>query len=243
MAFLRALLAEFTGTAFLLATVVGSGIMANRLDGSNVCLLVLCVSFATGAVLTALIFAFNSLSTHFNPAVTLVSLLRKEISLNKAIPYIVFQCLGACLGTLLANVMFDLPAAQLSETVRYGTGQWLGEAVATFGLIGVILGTARSNAAAIPFAVSFYVAGAIFFTSSSCFANPAVTLARVFTATPTGIAALSVAPYVLAEVGAAILACYFFGFLFAAPTQEAQKSDVEALDRALKNSPDLEVVR
>ena len=244
MAFLRALIAEFLGTAFLLATVVGSGILANRLDASNLCLLVLTVAISTGGVLTALIFAFSSISTHFNPAVTLVSTLRKELSWKMAIPYIVVQCLGACFGTVLANLMFDLPAAQLSETVRYGAGQWLGEVIATFGLIGVILGTARSNPSAIPFAVAFYVTGAILFTSSTCFANPAVTLARVFTATPTGIAALSVAPYVVAQIGAAIAACYFFGFLFAEPKKaEAKNNDIEALDRALKNSPDAEPVR
>ncbi|MBX9568950.1 MAG: aquaporin family protein [Candidatus Obscuribacterales bacterium] len=242
MAFLRALLAEFVGTAFLLATVVGSGIMAKNLDASNVCILVLCVALATTGVLTALIFAFGSISTHFNPAVTLVTALRKEIAWKKAIPYIVVQCLGAIFGTILTNMMFDLPAAQISDTVRYGAGQWLGEAIATFGLIGIILGTVRNNAAAVPFAVSFYVGGAIFFTSSTCFANPAVTIGRVFTATPTGIDPLSVAPFVLTQIGAAIVACYFFGFLFAQPKAKVQASEIEALDRALKNSPDAEPV-
>lgn len=244
MAFLRALIAEFLGSAFLLATVVGSGILAQRLDSSNLCLLVLTVAISTGGVLTAIIFALSTVSTHFNPAVTLVTALRKEISWKKAIPYIVIQCLGAIFGTVIANLMFELPAAQLSETVRSGPGQLLGEAIATFGLIGVILGTARTNPAAIPIAVPFYVTGAILFTSSTCFANPAVTLARVFTATPTGISALSATPYILVQFASAIVACYFFGFLFAQPSSKIKKAaKIEALDRALKNSPDPELVR
>lgn len=232
MCTVRSLVAEFLGTALLLGAVVGSGILAHRLDMGNVALAVLCVSFATGAVLSATIFAFGHISAHFNPAVTLVSALRRELAWSKVLPYIVAQLAGAVVGVLLSNLMFELPALSISETVRSGPGQWLGEFIATFALIGIILGCARSNPAAIPIAVPFYVSGAIFFTSSTCFANPAVTIARIFTNSLTGIEPHSVLPYIVFQIAGALAATAVFGWLFSnekksEPEKTVNRSELE----------------
>ena len=232
----RLLVAEFIGTAFLLAAVVGSGILAHGLDQGNIALSVLCVSFATMGTLCALIFAFGSISAHFNPIVTLVCAFRREIPRAHVLPYICIQIAGAIAGVAITNLMFGLPALQISDTTRSGPGIWLGEFIATFGLIGIILGCGKSNPAATPIAVPLYVAGAIFFTSSTCFANPAVTIARVFTATLTGIEPGSVGAFVAFQLIGAAVACKLFSWLFAADSKSQDKSTVEALDRALKSN-------
>ena len=225
----RALACEFIGTAFLLATVVGSGALAHKLDAGNVAVTVSSVAIATGCVLVALILSLGSISCQLNPIVTLASAIRRELSWKMVAPYLVAQVAGGIFGTVVANLMFDLPAVVLSTTARTGSGQWIGEIVATFGLLGVIFGTARANVKAVPIAVGCYVAGAIWFTSSTCFANPAVTVARIFTDTICGIRALDVLPFIAAQLGGMTLALAFFGWLYA-------ESDDEKLARELREA-------
>ena len=211
----RALVAEFLGTAFLLIAVCGSGALAHSLDQGNVALSVLCVAFATGTALCALILTFGAVSAHFNPVVTITAALRREFPWAKVLPYVDCQVAGAIFGVIIANLMFGLPAVTISDTARTGAGQWLGEVVATFGLLGVIFGCGKSKPDALPFAVPAYVAAAIYFTSSTCFANPAVTIARIFTNTLTGILPAHVPAYIFAQLIGAALACGVFGWLFA----------------------------
>lgn len=235
MALSRALIAEFFGTAFLLATVVGSGALAERLAQGNVALCVLCVAFATGMVLYALIQCFATVSAHFNPAVTLVTCLRREFDWRNLLPYWAAQLAGACAGVVVANLMFDLPVAAISSTIRGGLdhpGQWLGEIVATFGLIATIIGVGKTDAKAVPFAVSAYVAGAICFTSSTCFANPAVTISRILTGTLTGIAPSCVPGFIIAQMIGALLAVAIFGWLFR--TSEVPNKTVARLEELVK---------
>jgi glycerol uptake facilitator-like aquaporin len=211
----RALVAEFLGTAFLLIAVCGSGALAHSIDQGNIALSVLCVAFATGTTLSALILTFGALSAHFNPIVTLTSALRKEFAWARVAPYIATQVAGAIFGVIISNLMFDLPPIVISQTARASSGLWLGEVVATFGLLGVIFGCGKSKPEALPFAVPAYVAGAIYFTSSTCFANPAVTIARIFTNTLTGILPEHAPAYIVAQFVGAALACGVFGWLFA----------------------------
>ncbi len=225
----RALAAETLGTAFLLATVVGSGALADKLDLGNLAVSVLCVAFATGAVLIALIAAFGSISAHFNPIVSLVSALRGEFKWKLVAPYIVAQIIGAILGVVVANLMFDLPAVTISTTARSGMGQWLGEFVASFGLIGIILGSARSNSNT-GIAVPAYVAGAIYFTSSTCFANPAVTIGRIFTGTLTGIVPADVPAFILSQLVGALCAAFVFGWLFSSDKGEEQTAAGQSIE-------------
>ena len=183
------LLAEALGTGFLLATVVGSGIMAQRLAGGNGALALLCNTLPTGAILTVLILTFGPLSgAHFNPAVTIAFALRREISWPEAGVYIVMQIIGAIAGVLAAHLMFELPLWEVSNHVRAGPGQWLAEFVATFGLLVTILGCLARTPAAIPYAVGLYITSAYWFTASTSFANPAVTIARSLSDTFAGIA-------------------------------------------------------
>ncbi len=184
----KRLLAELIGTFFLLATVVGSGIMAETLAGGNVAIALLGNTIATGAILVVLILVFGTLSgAHFNPAVTLVFLIRKEITPRDAIAYIAVQIFAGLLGVIAAHVMFDQPVMQLSNTLRTGPGQWVAEAIATFGLIMTILGCIRFRAEAVPYAVGLYITAGYWFTASTSFANPAVTIARAFSDTFSGI--------------------------------------------------------
>lgn len=236
----RALVAETLGTAFLLATVVGSGALADKLDLGNLAVTVLCVAFATGAVLIALIAAFSSISAHFNPIVTLVCASRGEFNWKLVAPYIVAQVAGAVLGVVAANLMFDLPAITISTTARTGMGQWIGEFIATFGLIGIILGSARSNSNT-GIAVPAYVAGAIYFTSSTCFANPAVTIARMFTNTLTGIVPADVPSFILAQLAGGLCAALVFGWLFAAEAKNIEENRVSDLDPEVEAELELEV--
>ena len=231
----RVLVAECIGSAFLLMVVVGSGILADKLNGgANLALSVLCVAFATGGVLYALITSLGAVSAHFNPAVTLVSAFRRELSWSLVLPYIVSQILGACLGVIMANLMFDLPAVTISQTARHASGQYLGEFIAIFGLLGTIFGTARHRPEAVPAAVAAYVAGAIYFTSSTCFANPAVTTARTLTGTLTGICPADVAAYVAFQVLGALSAMVVFGWLFKAEDGEIEKIRRELTEEELR---------
>ena len=204
---MRAALDEAIGTALLLAVVVGSGIMGERLAQGNVALALLANSLATGFALVALITAFATRSgAHFNPVVTLAFALRAGFPWRQVPAYIVAQFLGAVLGVLAAHAMFDLSLLQLSPTVRTGFGQWWSEVVATFGLILVVLSCGRDRPWSAPVAVGAYIAAAYWFTASTSFGNPAVTLARGFTATFSGIQLSGVPAFILAQLAGAGLA-------------------------------------
>jgi len=231
------LVAEFIGTAFLLITVCGSGMLAHSLDQGNIALSVLCVAISTGCALCALILTFGHISAHFNPIVTLTAALRKDFAWSRVVPYVGAQVAGAIFGVLIANLMFDLPAIQIAATARSSPGLWLGEIVATFGLLGVIFGCGKAKPEAIPFAVPAYVAAAIYFTSSTCFANPAVTIARIFTDTLTGIQPAHVPAYIVAQLVGAVLACTVFGWLFADDKSDEVGEKSEHID-ALKKAVD-----
>lgn len=210
----RALAAETLGTAILVATVVGSGIMAERLT-SDVGLALLANTIPTGLILFVLITVLAPLSgAHFNPAVTAVFALRGDIGWSVAMRYIVLQVAGALLGCVLAHLMFDLPALQLSTHTRSGPSQLLSEAVAAFGLVLVILGGLRASAGAVPALVGGYIAAAYWFTASTSFANPAVTIARALTDTFSGIRPLDAPGFIVAQLVGALLALALAGWLF-----------------------------
>ena len=204
--FSRRLVAECLGTALLLATVVGSGIMAERLAGGNVALALLGNTIPTGAILFVLITMLGPVSgAHFNPAVTLAFWMRREIKLNEALAYVGVQIIGAIMGTLVAHAMFEEILLQISANIRNGPAQWLSESVATFGLVATILGTLRWRPEAVPTAVGLYITAAYWFTASTSFANPAVTIARSLTDTFSGIAPENAPGFILMQfVGAAI---------------------------------------
>jgi glycerol uptake facilitator-like aquaporin len=211
---LRKLTAEWIGTFSLLATVIGSGIMAERLAGGNVAIALLGNTIPTGAILVVLILVFGPISgAHLNPAVTLTFAIRREISVKNSVLYVLAQILGGISGVLVAHVMFDNLLIDPSTTVRTGFGQWVGEFVATFGLVGTILGCLKSRAEAIPFAVGLYITAAYWFTSSTSFANPAVTIARGFSNTFAGIQPVDIAAFVGVQLLAACLATFFFKWL------------------------------
>jgi glycerol uptake facilitator-like aquaporin len=193
--------AEFLGTAFLLAAVVGSGIMAARLAGGNAALALLCNTIATGAILTVLILTLGPVSgAHFNPAVSLAAALRGDMTAQATAVYIGAQLSGAILGVWAAHLMFELPVLQISLTTRTGAGQWLAEATATFGLLLTILGCSARSPAAIPYAVGLYITSAYWFTASTSFANPAVTIARSLSDTFAGIAPAGVTAFIAAQL-------------------------------------------
>jgi glycerol uptake facilitator-like aquaporin len=204
----RKLAAEFVGTALLLATVVGSGVMGERLSGGNTAIALLANALATGAILYALIAAMGSFSgAHFNPAVTLTAAWLGKLPWRQAGPYIVVQVVAAFIGVATAHWMFELPAFFASQHARSGPAQVLSEAVATFGLITVILNCARWKPGVIPAAVGTYITAAYWFTSSTSFANPAVTLARSFTDTFSGIRPADAPAFIAAQLfGAAVAA-------------------------------------
>ena len=204
--FSRRLVAECLGTALLLATVVGSGIMAERLAGGNVALALLGNTIPTGAILFVLITMLGPVSgAHFNPAVTLAFWMRREIKLNEALAYVGVQIIGAIMGTLVAHAMFEEILLQTSTNIRNGPAQWLSEGIATFGLVATILGTLRWRPEAVPTAVGLYITAAYWFTASTSFANPAVTIARSLTDTFSGIAPENAPGFILMQfVGAAI---------------------------------------
>jgi glycerol uptake facilitator-like aquaporin len=207
-------MAEWLGTFSLLATVVGSGIMAERLADGNIAIALLGNTIPTGAILVVLIMVFGPISgAHFNPAVTLTFAIRNEIPVTESFLYVATQVIGGICGVLVAHIMFDNPLFDPSTTLRTGLGQWVGEFVATFGLIGTILGCIRARPEAVPFAVGLYITAAYWFTSSTSFANPAVTIARGFSNTFSGINPANVAAFVTVQLIAAILATFFFRWL------------------------------
>jgi glycerol uptake facilitator-like aquaporin len=204
---IRRLFAEALGSFFLFATVVGSGIMAEQLAGGNVAVALLGNTLATGAMLFVLITMLGPVSgAHFNPAVSLVMRLRGDCCWNGLAATVAVQVGAGILGVWAAHAMFDLPILQLSTHARTGAGQWLGEIIATFGLILTIVGTARHRPGAVPASVALYIAAAYWFTSSTSFANPAITVARSFSDSFAGIAPGDVPGFVLAQLTGALAA-------------------------------------
>lgn len=212
----RKLMAEWLGTFSLLATVIGSGIMAERLAGGNIAIALLVNTIPTGAILIVLITIFGPISgAHFNPAVTLSFLMRREIAPTMAGLFVLSQIFGGICGVFAAHIMFDNPLIDPSTTARTGIGQWAGEFVATFGLVGTILACIKARPDFVASAVGLYITAAYWFTSSTSFANPAVTIARGFSNTFAGINPSHVLTFVLAQLIAAGLATVFLGWLLA----------------------------
>ena len=218
----RNLVAECVGTALLLAAVVGSGIMGERLAGGNVAIALLANTIATGAALVAIILAFGRISgAHLNPAVTLADASHGGLPGRAVAPYVVAQIVGALLGVVSAHAMFGEPAFAWSQHSRQGPAQMFSEFVATFGLMSVIWGTVRSRATAVPFAVGAYITAAYWFTASTSFANPAVTVARALTNTFSGIRPADVPAFVIAQLTGAFAATLLFRWLVPALPQAA----------------------
>jgi glycerol uptake facilitator-like aquaporin len=211
---LRRLATEFTGTALLLATIIGSGIMAETLSGGNVAIALLANTIATSAMLYVLITAFGPLSgAHFNPVVTMVFALRRDITARDGLAYAAAQTLGAILGVLAAHLMFAEPVLQFSSHVRSGGAQWFSESVASFGLVLTILLTLKTRADAVPVAVALYIAAAYWFTASTSFANPAVTLARAFSDTFAGIRLIDAPLFMVAQILGALAAWLYCAWI------------------------------
>jgi glycerol uptake facilitator-like aquaporin len=211
----RRLFAEALGSFLLFATVIGSGIMGDSLAGGNVAVALLGNTIATGAMLYVLIAMLGPVSgAQFNPAVSLVMALREELAWRELVPYVAAQLVGGVLGVWAAHAMFDLPIIQFSQHSRTGTGQWLGEVIATFGLVLTILGTLRHRPAAVPVSVALYITAAYWFTSSTSFANPAITLARSLSDTFAGIAPHDVPGFVVAQLAGALSAHFTARLLF-----------------------------
>jgi len=217
----RAVLVEGLGSLLLFATVIGSGIMAERLAGGNAAIALLGNTLATGAMLFVLITMLGPVSgAHMNPAVTLVMRLRGHIRTDAALAYVAAQLTGGILGVWLAHLMFDLPVLQLSTKLRDGQGQWVSEAVATFGLVLTILGTARMRPDNLPVSVAIYIVAAYWFTSSTSFANPAITVARSLSDSFAGIAPSCVPAFVAAQIVGAVAAHLASGIIFPAALRE-----------------------
>jgi glycerol uptake facilitator-like aquaporin len=215
MTLARCAAAEGLGTGLLLATVIGSGIMAAKLSDGNGALALLCNTLPTGAILVVLIQMFGPVSgAHFNPAVSVAFALRRELSWNVTILYIICQVIGAVLGAWLAHLMFELPVWQVSTHVRTGTGQWLAEGVATFGLILSILGCLSCAPASVPYVVGLYITAAYWFTASTSFANPAVTVARSLSNTFAGIAPSGVLAFIVAQMAGALIGVGLGGWIW-----------------------------
>ena len=218
----RRLAAEGLGTGMLVATIVGSGIMAERLAGGNEALALLCNTIPTAAILVVIVAIFAPLSgAHFNPAVSIVFAIRRDLSAGDLAPYIAAQCAGAILGAVVAHLMFDLAPLAIGDNGRNGPSQWLSEVMATFALVTAILGGIRYAPAAVPWLVGLVIAAAYWFTASTSFANPAVTLARGFTTTFSGIALVDVPGFAVAEIAGALLAAAVAAFLFSRPPKAA----------------------
>ncbi len=216
----RQLTAEALGTALLVGTVVGSGIMADSLSDDTAVSL-LGNTIPTGAILFVLITIFGPVSgAHFNPAVTMVFALRRDIAVRVACSYVVVQILGGIVGSLIAHAMFELPVIQFSNTVRTGNAQWLAEIVATFGLIAAIFGGLKYRPSAVPALVGFYITAAYWFTASTSFANPAVAIGRGLTDTFSGIRPLDVPAFIAAQLMGALLCLWLTNWLFAEQTDD-----------------------
>ena len=223
----RRLAAEALGTAMLVATVVGSGIMADRLT-DDTALALLGNTIPTGAILVVLITIFGPISgAHFNPAVTLVFALRRDIAGGMALFYAVAQIAGGILGAVLAHAMFDIALVQFSQTARTGQGQWIAEAVATFGLVLTILAGIRHRADAVAWLVGLYITAAYWFTASTSFANPAVAIARGFSDTFSGIRPVDVPLFIAAQCAGALLAMALAGWLLAEPQNRPSPEPAE----------------
>ena len=217
----RRLVAEMLGTCLLVAAVVGSGIMADRLTDDSA-LALLGNTLSTGAMLVVLITILGPISgAHFNPVVSMVSLLRRNLPIGDAAGYVIAQLAGGMLGTVLAHAMFEVPLLQASVTVRTGGSQWLAEAVATFGLLATILGGMAFARNAVPWLVGLYITAAYWFTASTSFANPAVTIARAMTDSFSGIRPLDVPAFIAAQVAGALVATVLMGWLLK-PTEIKQ---------------------
>ena len=220
----RILAAEFLGTMFLLATVIGSGIMAERLADGNLAVALLGNTIPTGAILYVLITIFGPVSgAHFNPAVTIAFLLRRDIQFTRAVHFMFVQVAGAICGAFLAHFMFDMPILQLSENLRSGSPQWGSEFVATFGLLMVIFGGLRWRPDTVPMLVGLYITAAYWFTSSTSFANPAVTFARSLTDSFSGILPAHATGFILAQLAAAVVAPVVLGWLFAETNDDTDR--------------------
>jgi glycerol uptake facilitator-like aquaporin len=210
----RRVCAEFVGTAFLVAAVVGSGIMGERLAAGNVAIALLANTIATGAALVVLILTFGPISgSHLNPAVTLADALEGGIPWAETLPYILAQILGGISGAIVAHLMFGLPIVSLSQHARFGPPQWFSEFVATFGLLSVIWGCSRTRSSVVPFAVGAYITSAYWFTASTSFANPAVTVARCLSDTFAGIRPIDVPWFVTAQFAGGFAATIMFRWL------------------------------
>lgn len=219
------LTAEFLGTAFLVAAVVGSGVMGDRLANGNVAIALLANTIATGAALVAIILAFGPISgAHLNPAVTLADAIERGLSWSHASQYAVVQVLGGVTGAVAAHLMFGLSPISLSQHVRTGPAQFLSEFIATFGLVSVIWGCLRARAEAVPFAVGAYITSAYWFTASTSFANPAVTIARSLSDTFAGIRPADAPLFILAQVLGALAATFLFRWLV--PSLSSAAKDV-----------------
>jgi glycerol uptake facilitator-like aquaporin len=217
------LCAEFLGSAFLLATVIGSGIMGERLSGGNVAIALLGNTLPTGAILFVLITMFGPISgAYFNPAVTAVFAWRKELPPTEAVNFVLAQVLGAIVGVLAAHLMFEENVLQISSKLRAGPAQWFSEWVAAFGLVMTILLTLKAKPAAVAASVGLYITAAYWFTASTSFANPAVTIARTFSNTFAGIRPHDVAPFIIAQLVGAMVAAYVCRWLV--PAQHALAS-------------------
>ena len=210
----RKLAAEFIGTAFLLATVVGSGIMAENLAGGNVAIALLGNTIPTGAILVVLITMLGPISgAHFNPAVTLVFLIKKVLTKREALFYVAIQIAAGLIGVWVAHLMFEESLFQTSDKIRTGGAQWFSEGVATFGLIFTILATLRVREEAVAISVGLYITAAYWFTASTSFANPAVTIARGFSNTFAGIRPQDIPWFITAQLLAAVCALVFCNWL------------------------------
>jgi glycerol uptake facilitator-like aquaporin len=217
----RRLTAELLGTWLLVTTVVGSGIMAESLADGNLAIALLANAIATGAILVVLILMFSSISgAHFNPAVSFAFLLRGDLALATATLYVLAQIAGGLLGSITAHLMFELDVLQFSTRVRSGGGQWFAEFIAAFGLVATILATVRFRPDAVAYAVGLFITAGYWFTASTSFANPAVAIARAFTETFSGIRALDVPGFVLAELAGAAAAVWLLSWLMNETTDE-----------------------
>jgi len=223
----RRVVAEWLGTAFLLAAVVGSGIMGERLAGGNVAIALLANTLATAAALAVLILVFAPVSgAHFNPAVTMAMAIRREFRWAEVPAYLLAQLVGACVGVAAAHLMFEEPLFAFSHHVRAGPAQVFSEFVATFGLLAVIIGCARHRADAVPYAVGAYIGAAYWFTASTSFANSAVTVARSLTDTFTGIRPIDAPAFIFAQLAGAVCAVLLFGWLI--PNRPKSRQSLQA---------------
>src|SRR5665213_3755546 len=225
MSLARRVVAEFTGTAFLVAAIIGSGVMGGRLANGNIALALLANTIATGAALVALIFALGGVSgAHFNPVVSLMDAFERGLPWKQTPHYVIGQVLGGITGAIVAHLMFGLPLVSLSSHARSGPQQVFSEFVATFGLVSVIWGCSRLRSNAVPFAVGAYITAAYWFTASTSFANPAVTIARCLSDTFAGIRPSDVPLFVVAQFLGGLAATLVFGWLV--PNLQVRAKDV-----------------